>query len=157
MPQSDARHNCGRKLQTAVFSLPLYPNVVPAPAFSAALSRSYHRKTISHSGGHSVVNRQDKKPIHRDIENRRELCSGFKMMKLCIGFKIQIRSICRLTNHADRDCDIGWCGNYQLPLAFLKSSFILYSVIFYNKLRSVCLPILLGKVSNNSPKIEAYY
>lgn len=85
---------------------------------------------VYHSAGHSVVNRQNKKPIHRDIKNRRELCSRFKMMKLCIGFKIQIRSVCRLTNHAGRHCDICWCGNYQLPLAFLKSSFILYSVIF---------------------------
>jgi len=35
--------------------LPFYPNVVPAPAFSAALFRSFHRKIISHSDGHSVV------------------------------------------------------------------------------------------------------
>lgn len=27
-------------------------------------------------------NRQNKKPIHRDIKNQRELCSRFKMMKL---------------------------------------------------------------------------
>ena len=35
--------------------LPFYPNVVPAPAFSAALFRSFHRKIISHSDGYSVV------------------------------------------------------------------------------------------------------
>ena len=40
---------------------------------------------VSHSAGHSVVNWQNKKPIHRDIKNRREFCSRFKMMKLCIG------------------------------------------------------------------------
>jgi len=35
--------------------LPFYPNVVPAPTFSAASPCSYHRKVISHSDGHSVV------------------------------------------------------------------------------------------------------
>lgn len=112
-------------------------------------------KIISHSDGHSVVN-QNKKPIYRDIKNRREHCSGFKMMKPCIGFEIQIRSVCRLTNHAGRHCGIVWCGNVQLPLSSNRS-FILYSVVFYYKSRNICFLMLLRKVFNISPKIGAYY
>ncbi|WP_337553900.1 hypothetical protein [Massilicoli timonensis] len=52
-----------------------------------------------------------------DIKNRRELGSRFKMMKLCIGFEIQIRVVCFLTNHASRQCVKGWCGYDRLPLA----------------------------------------
>lgn len=47
---------------------------------SLTLRKRGHRKIISHSDGHSVVNRQNKKPIHRNIKNRRERCSRFKMM-----------------------------------------------------------------------------
>jgi hypothetical protein len=66
--------------------LPLFavhPNVVPAPAFQRrflARFRSESLGGISHSDGHSVVNRQNKKSIHRDIKNRRERCSRFKLM-----------------------------------------------------------------------------
>lgn len=90
---------------------------------TTALFCSYHRKIISHSDGHSVVNQQNKKPIHRDIKNRREHCSRFKMTKLCIGFEFQRRGICLLTNHAGRQCGIGWCDNYRLPLPLLTSEF----------------------------------
>lgn len=63
--------------------LPFSPNVVPAPVFSAALSRSFpfgkSWRSIPFRRSFSC-NRQNKKPIHRDIKNRRGLCSRFKMM-----------------------------------------------------------------------------
>lgn len=90
---------CSLHLWTSSFSLPFYPNVVPAPAFSAALFRSAfrescHRKIISHSDGHSVVNRQNKKPIHRDIKNQRERCSRFKMMFYVTALKFKDGTVC---------------------------------------------------------------
>ncbi len=41
---------------------PFYPNVVSAPCLAASLC-SYHRKIISHSDGHSVVNGKTKKAV----------------------------------------------------------------------------------------------
>ena len=60
---------------------------MPAPAFSAALPCSYHRKVISHSDGHSVVGcrRKQKEPITQSIRNRREHSSRFKVMFYVIG------------------------------------------------------------------------
>ena len=83
----------------SVTELPLYPNVVPAPAFSAALFRSAfrescHRKIISHSDGHSVVIGKTKKPIHRDIKNRREFFSRFKMMFYVTALKFKDGTVC---------------------------------------------------------------
>ena len=81
------------------FIFAVLPECRSCPRFSAALFCSYHRKIISHSDGHSVVNRQNKKPIHRDIKNRREHCSRFKMMKLCIG-SVNSETIYLLINHS---------------------------------------------------------
>lgn len=115
------------------FPFAVSPECCSCPCFSngvvsLTLRKRSHRKIVSHSAGHSIFNRQNKKPIHRNIKNQREHCSRFKMMKLCIGFEIQIRGICLLTNHAGRQCGIGWCGNVRLPLSSNRS-FILYSVV----------------------------
>ncbi|MDY6073017.1 MAG: hypothetical protein SPI49_02845 [Eubacteriales bacterium] len=37
-------------------------------------------------------------------------------MKLCIGFEIQIRVACSLTNHASRQCVNDWYGNIRLTV-----------------------------------------
>ncbi len=42
---------------------------------------------------------KQKEPIHRDIKNRREHCSRFKMMKLCIG-SVNSETIYLLINHS---------------------------------------------------------
>lgn len=82
--KSDARYNCGLQFSFCRFTrmqfLPLFFQQRCLARF-----RSESLGGVSHSAGHSVVNRQNKKPIHRDIKNRREHCSRFKMMKLCIG------------------------------------------------------------------------
>lgn len=126
--QSDARYSCGHRLSlrrsTQMSFLPLFFQrrcLTHSPKERSSQNHIPFRRSFS-------CNRQNKKPIHRDIKNRREHCSRFKMMKLCIGFEIQIRGICLLTNHAGRQCGIGWCGNVRLPLSS-NQSFILYSVI----------------------------
>ena len=62
-------------------------------SLTPALLRSYHRKVISHSDGHSVVGcrRKQKEPITQSITNRRERGSRFKAMFYVIGFVIQSR------------------------------------------------------------------
>ena len=61
-------------------------------SLTPALLRSYHRKVISHSDGHSVVGcRKTKKPITQSIRNRREHGSRFKMMFYVIGSENQSR------------------------------------------------------------------
>lgn len=66
---------------------------------ASSISSGVSSCRISHSDGHSVVNRQTKKPIHRDIKNQWELCSRFKMMKLCIG-SVNSETIYLLMNHS---------------------------------------------------------
>ena len=56
--------------------------------FQTALLCSYHRKIISHSDGHSVVNGKTKSR-YTDIKNRRELCSRFKMMFYVTALKFK--------------------------------------------------------------------
>lgn len=65
--------------------LPFSPNVVPAPAFSAALLRLLsEREVIAKSYPIQTVIQlligKTKKPINRNIKNRRELYSRFEMM-----------------------------------------------------------------------------
>ncbi len=96
--------------------------------FSLTLRKRSHRKNRIPFSRSFNCQSAKKKPIHRNIKNQREFFSRFKMMKLCIGFEIQIRGICLLTNHAGRQCGIGWCGNVRLPLSSNRS-FILYSVV----------------------------
>lgn len=118
--QSDARYNCGQQFSFCRFTrMSFLPLLFQRRCLARFRSESLGE--VSHSAGHSVVNWQNKKPIHRVIKNRREHCSRFKMMKLCIGFEIQIRGVCHLTNHAGRHCDIGWCGNVRLPLSSNRS------------------------------------
>ena len=86
-------------LMDIVFLFAVLPECRSCPCFSAALFRSAfrescHRKIISHSDGHSVVNRQSKKPIHRDIKNRRERCSRFKMMFYVTALKFKDGTVC---------------------------------------------------------------
>lgn len=81
-------------LMDIVFLFAVLPECRSCPCFSAALFYSYHRKIISHSDGHSVVNRQNKKPIHRDIKNRRERCSRFKMMFYVTALKFKDGTVC---------------------------------------------------------------
>ena len=58
-----------------------------------ALLRSYHRKVISHSDGHSILDvepaecfrEKQKEPITQSIRNRREHSSRFKVMFYVIG------------------------------------------------------------------------
>ena len=116
-----------------VFLFAVLPKCRSCPCFfngvvSLTPRKRGHRKIISHSDGRSVVIGKTKSRYTETSKNRREHCSRFKMMKLCIGFEIQIRGICLLTNHAGRQCGIGWCGNVRLPLSS-NQSFILYSVI----------------------------
>ena len=88
---------CSLFLWTSSFSLPFYLNVVPVPVSQRrclARFRSESLGEVSHSDGHSVVNRQTKKPIHRDIKNRREHCSRFKMMFYVSALKFKDGTVC---------------------------------------------------------------
>lgn len=76
----------------SVTELPLYPNVVPAPAFSAALSCSYHRKIISHSDGHSVVNGKTKSRYTETSKQRR--------FYSCYCFDETMYRLCKFRNHS---------------------------------------------------------
>ena len=62
-------------------------------SLTPALLRSYRRKVVSHSDGHSVVGcrRKQKEPITQSIRNRREHSSRFKVMFYVIGSEIQSR------------------------------------------------------------------
>ena len=84
MSQSDARYNCGQQFSFCRFTrMSFLPLLFQRRCLARFRLESLGE--VSHSAGHSVVNWQNKKPIHRDIKNRREFCSRFKMMKLCIG------------------------------------------------------------------------
>ena len=92
---------CSLHLWTAAFSSPFYLNVVPAPVFSAALFRSYHRKIISHSDGHSVVDRQNKKA---DTQKHQKSAGALLTLQndvLCNGFEIQRRDCLFIRSLAD--------------------------------------------------------
>lgn len=89
--------------------------------------RSESLGEVSHSDGHSVVNRQNKKPIHREIKNRRERCSRFKMMKLCIG-SVNSETIYLLINHsASRFAFTSGAAKFSVAGSSV-SSFILYLI-----------------------------
>lgn len=100
---------CSLHLGTSSFSLPFYLNVVPAPAFSAALFRSAfrescHRKIISHSDGHLVVIGKTKS---RYTETPKIGGSLLLLQNdvLCNGFEIQRRDylfICSLADSAKK-------------------------------------------------------
>lgn len=124
------------------FPFAVSPECCSCPCFSngvvsLTLRKRSHRKIVSHSAGHSIFNRQNKKPIHRNIKNQREFFSRFKMMKLCIGSANSETTCLFLTNHTNRQCVNGWCGYDRLPLALPKKSFILfnccdrYTIILY--------------------------
>lgn len=72
--------------------VPFCPNGVPASVFLAALSCSYHRKIISQSDGHSVVNSKIKKPLHRHQKSAGALLS-LQNDVLCNGFEIQNHTV----------------------------------------------------------------
>lgn len=57
---------------------------------SVAFLENCHPKIISHS----VVNRQNKKPINRDSKNRWERCSRFKMMFYVTALKFKDGTVC---------------------------------------------------------------
>ena len=73
---------CGKRIPTrksVTYEVRRSSRMSFLPPFQTALLCSYHRKIISHSDGHSVVNGKTKSR-YTDIKNRRELCSRFKMM-----------------------------------------------------------------------------
>ena len=82
-----------------VFLFAVLPKCRSCPCFfsgvvSLTLRKRGHRKIISHSDGHSVVIGKTKKPIHRDIKNRREHCSRFKMMFYVSALKFKDGTVC---------------------------------------------------------------
>ena len=86
-------------LMDTIFLSAVLPECRSCPCFSVALFRSAfrescHRKIISHSDGHSVVIGKTKKPIHRDIKNRREFYSRFKMMFYVTALKFKDGTVC---------------------------------------------------------------
>lgn len=63
---------------------------------------------VFHSDGHSVVNRQNKKADTQKHQNSKSLALAIILMKLCIGFEIQIRVVRSLTNpQADNAVTVG--------------------------------------------------
>lgn len=78
-----------------------------------------------------------KKPIHRDIKNRREHCSRFKMMKLCIG-SVNSETIYLLINHSASR--FAFMSGAAL-LAAATSSY--FGVSFYIQLLFFCGIVLL--------------
>lgn len=71
-----------------------YPGVSPQRCFALSTHIRGLGKIISHSDGHSVVIGKTKKPIHRDIKNRRERCSRFKMMFYVTALKFKDGTVC---------------------------------------------------------------
>ena len=140
------------------------PGVSPQRYFARSLkeviAKTYPTQTVI-----QLSIGKTKKPIHRDIKNLREFCSRFKMMKLCIGFEIQIRGVCLLTNHVGRHCAIGWCGIVRLPLALSHLEFhFIFSYGVTVKLprvllywRNVCLSMLLRNFLNIFLVNREYY
>ena len=76
------------------FPFAVSPECCSCPCFSngvvsLTLRKRSHRKIVSHSAGHSIFNRQNKKPIHRNIKNQREFFSRFKMMFYVTALKFK--------------------------------------------------------------------
>lgn len=97
---------CSLSLWTSSFSLPFYPNVVPAPAFSAAwfcsaFRESCHRKIISHSDGHSVVIDKTKKADTQRHQKSTGVLLSLQNDVLCNGFEIQRRDCLFICSLAD--------------------------------------------------------
>jgi len=109
--------------------LPFYPNVVflclPG-SFTPALSRSFHRKIIFHSDGHSVVNK-DKKPVHR-YQNKRKIIFRYSFDEnLCTGFEIQMPQCLYLSRFCTQTVQ---CEAFAVISAYRRSQcFIGYSVV----------------------------
>ncbi len=86
--------------------MPFYPNVVPAPAFSAAFSRSFpFWKVLMEYPVRTVIqlsrySRQNKKPIHRHQKSAGVFLS-LQNDVLCNGFEIQRRDCLFICSLAD--------------------------------------------------------
>ena len=81
------------------FPFAVSPECCSCPCFSngvvsLTLRKRSHRKIVSHSAGHSIFNRQNKKPIHRNIKNQREFFSRFKMMFYVTALKFKDGTVC---------------------------------------------------------------
>ena len=166
---------CSLSLWTSSFSLPFYPNVVPAPAFSAAwfcsaFRESCHRKIISHSDGHSVVIDKTKKPIHRDIKNRREFCSRFKMMFYVTALNFKDGTVCSSVHSLTVPKSIEYRRRYFL-LAYTQALVglhripnpnILYSVLTliqegFHYIKTIAENQVFGKILYSFCKSRSYY
>ena len=130
---------CSLFLWTATFSLPLYPNVVPATAFQRrCLARSRkrgHRKIISHSNGHLVVNRQNKKAdTQRHQKSARALLS-LQNDVLCIGFEIQRRDCLFIRSLTDST------KKHKVRMAVFSYSYRWRYVFFYFSIKTSCIQL----------------
>lgn len=93
--KSDARYPCGHRCRKLhIIFLPFSPNVVPAPVFSAALSRSFpfgkSWRSIPFSRSFSCQSANKKADTQRHQKSVRALLS-LQNDVLCIGFEFQRR------------------------------------------------------------------
>lgn len=108
--------------------------------FSGVVSLVSIRKVLAEYPIQTVIQLstdKTKKPIHRDIKNRREHCSRFKMMKLCIG-SVNSETIYLLINHSASR--FAFMSGAAL-LAAATSSY--FGVSFYIQLLFFCGIVLL--------------
>ena len=87
------------------FPFAVSPECCSCPCFSngvvsLTLRKRSHRKIVSHSAGHSIFNRQNKKPIHYTAKKQKDFpLSDFAI--LCNGFEIQRRDCLFICSLAD--------------------------------------------------------
>ena len=155
-------------------SLPFSLNVVPAPVFQQRSLARFRTeslgKIISHSDGHSVVIGKTKKPIHRDIKNRREFYSRFKMMFYVTALKFKDGTVCSSIHSLTVPKSIE-CRRRYFLLAYTQALVglhripnpnILYSVLtliqegFYY-IKTIAENQVFGKILYSFCKSRAYY
>ena len=166
---------CSLSLWTSSFSLPFYPNVVPAPAFSAAwfcsaFRESCHRKIISHSDGHSVVIDKTKKADTQRHQKSTGVLLSLQNDVLCNGFEFQRRDCFSSVHLLTVPKSIEYRRRYFL-LAYTQALVglhripnpnILYSVLTliqegFHYIKTIAENQVFGKILYSFCKSRSYY
>lgn len=122
--------------------------------FRSAFRISCRRKIISHSDDHSVVIGKTKKPIHRDIKNRREHCSRFKRMFYVTALKFKDGTVCSFVHSLTVPKSIE-CRRRYFLLAYRRRWAVLHRIPNRNILYSVVTSFKRDFImSKPSPKIK---
>ena len=134
-PQSDARYPCGHRCRKLhIIFLPFSPNVVPAPVFSAALSRSFpfgkSWRSIPFSRSFRCQSANKKADTQRHQKSVRALLS-LQNDVLCIGFEFQRRD-CFSSVHLLRVPKSIKCGWRYFRIATVVVRRLLFSSRFFS-------------------------